>query len=73
VPIEIAVVRFDKIFLKLDQLQKSRRVPVFFPEGMMMLDGEKNANPLWRELLMSSKKYANSETLKQTLSHFLTY
>jgi hypothetical protein len=35
IPVQIAVVRFDKIFFETppDQLHKIKRIPVFFPEG----------------------------------------
>jgi len=69
VPVQIDVVRFDKIFFetppnKLQNIKKE--FPFFFPEGnddAVWL--EKMQNPLWRELYTEvQKKYPSNEPLK---------
>ena len=69
VPVQIDVVRFDKIFFetppnKLQNIKKE--FPFFFPEGnedVVWL--EKMQNPLWRELYTEvQKKYPSNEPLK---------
>lgn len=69
IPVQVAVVRFDKVFFETppDQLHKIKKeFPFFFPEGnedAVWL--EKMQNPLWRELYNEvQKKYANVTTLK---------
>jgi gliding motility-associated lipoprotein GldB len=69
IPVQVAVVRFDKVFFETppDQLHKIKKeFPFFFPKGnedAVWL--EKMQNPLWRELYNEvQKKYANVTTLK---------
>lgn len=69
ISVQIAVVRFDKIFFETppNQLNKIKKeFPFFFPEGnddAMWI--EKMQNPLWRELYNEvQKKYADVSTLK---------
>lgn len=69
IPLQIAVVRFDKIFFETppDQLHKIKKeFPFFFPEGNDdAVWIEKMQDPLWRELYDEvQKKYANIATLK---------
>ncbi|MBX9889526.1 MAG: gliding motility lipoprotein GldB [Flavobacteriaceae bacterium] len=81
VPIEIDVVRFDKIFFetppsKLAEIK--REFPFFFPEGNDdAVWIEKMQNPQWKELYAEvQKKYANIETLQtdfETLFKHITY
>ncbi|MFT5251491.1 MAG: gliding motility-associated lipoprotein GldB [Flavobacteriales bacterium] len=69
ISVQIAVVRFDKVFFETppDQLHKIKKeFPFFFPEGnedAVWL--EKMQNPLWRELYNEVQtKYANVTALK---------
>jgi hypothetical protein len=74
IPVQIAVVRFDKIFFETppDQLHKIKKEFRFFFFS-------RNDDAVWIErckihcggnFMMRFKKYANVATLKQTLSHF---
>tara|TARA_R110002126_G_scaffold184608_4_gene332996 strand:- start:942 stop:1856 length:915 start_codon:yes stop_codon:yes gene_type:complete len=81
VPIEIDVVRFDKIFFetppnKLAEIKQE--FPFFFPEGNDdAVWIEKMQNSQWQELYAEvQKKYADIETLKtdfETLFKHITY
>jgi gliding motility-associated lipoprotein GldB len=69
IPVQIAVVRFDRIFFETppDQLHKIKKeFPFFFPEGNDdAVWIEKMQDPLWRELYDEvQNKYANVATLK---------
>lgn len=72
IPIELKVVRFDKLFFEtppqdLEKLKKD--FPYFFPKGTPdSVWLEKMQNPLWRELYTEvQKKYSNFEPVQKEL------
>lgn len=72
IPVEIKVVRFDKLFFETppqDLAKLKKEFPYFFPEGND--DNvwiEKMKNPLWRELYTEvQKKYSNFEPVQEEL------
>ena len=72
IPVEIKVVRFDKLFFETspqDLGKLKREFPYFFPKGnedSVWL--EKMQNPLWRELYTEvQKKYSNFEPVQKEL------
>jgi gliding motility-associated lipoprotein GldB len=72
IPLEIKVIRFDKLFFETppqDLGKLKREFPYFFPKGnddKVWLD--KMQNPLWRELYTEvQKKYSNFEPIQKEL------
>jgi len=72
IPVQLKVVRFDKLFFETQPQDLSKLksdFPFFFPKGnddSVWL--EKMQNPLWRELYTEvQKKYANFEPLQKEL------
>ena len=72
IPVEVKVVRFDKLFFETDPKDLGRlkkEFPYFFPAGnddKVWLD--KMQNPLWRELYAEvQKKYSNFEPVQKEL------
>lgn len=72
IPVEIKVVRFDKLFFETppqDLGKLKKEFPYFFPAGnddKVWLD--KMQNPLWRELYTEvQKKYSNFEPVQKEL------
>lgn len=72
IPVEIKVVRFDKLFFETaseDLGKLKKQFPFFFPQGINdSVWLEKMQNPLWRELYAEvQKKYANFAPLQEEL------
>lgn len=72
IPVEVKVVRFDKLFFETapeDLGKLKKEFPFFFPQGTddsVWL--EKMQNPLWRELYAEvQKKYSNFEPVQKEL------
>lgn len=73
IPLEINVIRFDKLFFETDPKDLNnlkKEFPFFFPSGnedSVWID--KMQNPLWRELYKEvQKKYSNFEPVKKDLT-----
>ncbi len=72
IPVEIKVVRFDKLFFETaseDLGKLKKQFPFFFPQGINdSVWLEKMQNPLWRELYAEvQEKYSNFEPVQKEL------
>ncbi len=72
IPVEIKVVRFDKLFFETaseDLGKLKKQFPFFFPQGINdSVWLEKMQNPLWRELYAEvQEKYSNFAPLQEEL------